>query len=81
MLSNDKLKLLVFTGPSGCGKSTLIDVYCRQNKIPLVNFKPQTESKFYSLEQDMRLERNYMGGLPYPDDLEELLHFMQVNSS
>ena len=78
-MQSKQLKILIFTGASGSGKTTLIEVYCKQNNLPLSTFKTSSLSRLISFEDALGLKHKfYDGDLSYPDDLDELIYFLSV---
>lgn len=78
-MQSKHLKIMIFTGASGCGKTALIEVYCKQNSLPLTTFRTSTLSRMFTFEDAVGLKHKYYDGdLSYPDDLEELIYFLNV---
>ena len=69
---------MIITGPSGCGKNTLLDLYCKENQLWAERFTDQKENHIY----DVFGERTTFGRGEelYPDDLENLLYFLRINT-
>jgi len=74
MQRND-IKLMLFTGPAGSGKNSLIDVYCKTHFIEVVRYEDTFESKFYDFEMDNGMRKDFS----YPDDLTQLIDFINCN--
>ena len=76
-MQNDKAKIVLITGPPGCGKNSLLNMYCQKNNIQVVRYKEEQESRFMC---DTLGIINDHTASNYPNDLENLIHFLRVNS-
>lgn len=50
---------MLFTGPAGSGKNSLIDVYCKSHGIEVVRYEDTFESKFYDIEMDNGMTKDF----------------------
>lgn len=79
IMSNEKARLIFFTGPPGCGKNSLIDLHCRANNMQVVRYKDEQDSKYLYEALEMPKDQYGPNG-GYPNDLENLIHYLRVNA-